>query len=475
MSELAATSNQQLAYNRFGLGIRADALPVALPREALLTALDRPDALLLSDYDLMTGMEVRYVAEEFTRFRQVAMRSTAPDSAGSMMPSMPGMSMQPEATREQANEPTPDNPQSLLRNEIEARTDHALFAEIGFGERLVWFWSNHFCVSVQKSSVLRATAGAYEREAIRPYVLGRFADMLLASVRHPAMQGYLDNVASTGPNSTAGRRNNRGLNENHAREILELHTLGVDGGYDQNDVTSLARILTGWGIAGPNDRMVNPTGFRFNPNRHEPGAQTVLGKTYDQKGVQQGEQVLLDLARHPSTARHIASKFAAHFIADEPPAALLRKLEETFMASDGDLRLLAKALIEAPDSWDQRPLKFRSPIEWLTAAHRALGAPLRIAEFNGYLSALGQSIWQPPGPNGHPDNKGAWLDAEGLATRLDIAARLATRASVNDEPLALASKLLGEISADASQTIARAESRQQAFALLLMTPEFQWR
>ena len=191
--------------------------------------------------------------------------------------------------------------------------------------RLVMFWSNHFCVSANKGPV-RGMAGAYEREAIRPHVLGRFVDMLLAVERHPAMLVYLDNHVSIGPNSRAGLNRGLGLNENLAREILELHTLGVGGGYTQEDVTNLARILTGWTVANLANPVGEPGRFFFAPARHEPGAWTVLGKRYGEAGMAAGEAVLRDLARHPATARHIARKLARHFVSAEPPAALVARL-----------------------------------------------------------------------------------------------------------------------------------------------------
>ena len=199
-----------------------------------------------------------------------------------------------------------------------ARIEHARTTDAAFLERLVMFWSNHFCVNANKGAVL-GMAGAFEREAIRPHVLGRFADMLLAVEQHPAMLIYLDNQASTGPNSQVGRNRGRGLNENLAREILELHTLGVDGGYTQADVTNLARVITGWTVGQPNQPNAEHGRFHFAPARHEPGRHPVLGKRYGDAGVRAGEACLADLARHPSTARHIARKLAAHFVAETPP------------------------------------------------------------------------------------------------------------------------------------------------------------
>ena len=220
-------------------------------------------------------------------------------------------------------------------------------------------------------SLVRAAAGSFEREAIRPHVLGRFGDMLKAVESHPAMLAYLDNAQSFGPHSPAGERGRRGLNENLAREILELHTLGVHGGYSQADVTSLARILTGWTFAGAAGRIGEPGTFVFFPLAHEPGDFRLLGKVYKAGGVEQGEAALADLARHPSTARHIATKLACHFVADEPPASLVDRLAKVFRDTDGDLNGLANALLDAEEAWSAPLSKMRTPEQFLLEIGRA--------------------------------------------------------------------------------------------------------
>jgi uncharacterized protein (DUF1800 family) len=342
--------------------------------------------------------------------------------------------------------------------------------------RLVWFWANHFAVSVQKGGPVRATAGAFEREAIRPHALGRFADMLLAVEAHPTMLVYLDNQASVGPNSPAGQRRGKGLNENLAREILELHTLGVEDGYAQADVTSLAKILTGWTIAGPEGRLGAPGTCVFNPNAHEPADHRLLGRTYPNRGSEQIRAALLDLARHPATARHVALKLARHFVADDPPPTLVTKLAMRFRDTDGDLAAVALALLDAPESWSPEARKMRSPQEFLIGALRLLGAkPDNPNAFLGNLAALGQPLWGPPGPNGFSDLEAPWASPEGMKTRLDVAARLGQRAGRVD-PMALLDAALGPLaSAETRQAVGRAESRPQAVALLLMSPEFQRR
>jgi uncharacterized protein (DUF1800 family) len=284
----------------------------------------------------------------------------------------------------------------------------------------VWFWSNHFCVS---ADVVPSMVGAYEREVIRPHVLGRFVDMLLAAEGHPAMLAYLDNTRSVGPNSVAGLIRTAGLNENLAREILELHTLGVRSVYTQGDVTSFAKVLTGWTVIPPAGNPERGNEFVFNPRTHEPGSQTVLGKSYAQPGVEQGRAVLADVARHPATAAHVAYKLARHFVADEPPLPLVGRLKQRFTDTDGDLKEIAKTLVDSPETWELPRRKLKRPSEWLIASWRALGAlpePRRALESQGYL---GERLWRPPAPKGFADEQSAWLD--GVAQRLDVANRMA--------------------------------------------------
>nr|WP_047575486.1 DUF1800 family protein [Methylobacterium sp. ZNC0032] len=374
-----------------------------------------------------------------------------------------------------ANEPA--LPYRTYRDEVKARVDLALAAETGFGERLVMFWSNHFCIGATKSNLCRIMAGAYEREAIRPHVFGRFEDMLIAAESHPAMLDFLDNRQSIGPNSPAGRRRGRGLNENLAREILELHTLGVSGGYAQADVTNLARIITGWTVVGREGVLGFPGSFAFNSGLHEPGVTPLLGRRYDQPGKAQGIAALTDLAHHPATARFIATKLARHFVADAPPRALVEKLAGTFRQSGGDLPSLYRTLIEDDAAWRTPASKIRSPQEFLLASYRALGRKPDFGQIIGPVGVMGQPFWQPSGPNGYADDNAAWASAEGLKTRVDVAAGWGRQAagSVAD-PRVLAEDMLWPLlSPETKQAVARAESKPQALALLLMSPEFQRR
>jgi uncharacterized protein (DUF1800 family) len=382
----------------------------------------------------------------------------------------------------QPNAPKPPPPQlniiqKTFRTEALARLQRATMADCGFVERLVVFWSNHFCISAGKGGLARMWAGSFEREAIRPHVLGRFADMLKAVEQHPAMLFFLDNQQSLGPDSRAGQNRNRGLNENLAREIMELHTLGVGGGYSQDDVTSLARIITGWTYAGRQGQLGTPGTFVFNANAHQPGAQRVMGKIYEANGVAQGVAVLADIARHPSTAKFIATKLARHFVADDPPPALVARLTDVFVKSDGDLKALTTALLDSDEAWQTPLTKMRSPYEFLIASGRLLAQiPTDPARYLGALNVLGQPLWSPAGPNGFPDSNAAWAAPEGMKLRLDISAQIASRLADGVDPRALLELAAADAASEETRkTIERAESRQQALALLLMSPEFQRR
>lgn len=418
--------------------------------------------------------------------RNLSLNTVATEIAGRMAEAKPTdgaakpEAMQPSAAAPAAAKPSPQPLnviQKTFRAEALARLQRAMMVDCGFTERLVAFWSNHFCISASKGELARMWAGAFEREAIRPHVLGRFADMLKAVEQHPAMLFFLDNQQSLGPDSRAGQNRRRGLNENLAREIMELHTLGVGSGYTQGDVTSLARIITGWTFAGRKGQLGAPGSFVFNANAHQPGPQTLLGKTYDATGLAQGEAALADIARHPSTANFIATKFVRHFVADDPPPALVARLRDVFVRTDGDLKALATALVDSDEAWKAPLTKMRSPYDFLIASGRLLA---RVPEDPGLylngLNLLGQPLWTPAGPNGFPDTAAAWAAPEGMKLRLDIASQMGARLGPNIDPLDLLEFAAGDAaSTETRRTIERAESRQQALALLLMSPELQRR
>ena len=514
-----------VALNRFGFGARGGASgdlvnAASDPRGFVKAELGRPNEALLELPGLTStpalGAAVFAYQAEVKQAREAAAKSGAPapearpappatdpmaprrslslnsvamDIAGkepAMKPSENGNAntmaatdaMPPNAPKPLQPPPQPLNIiQKTYRAEALARLQRAIIADCGITERLVTFWSNHFCISANKGELARIWAGSFEREAIRPHVLGRFGDMLMAVEQHPAMLFFLDNQQSLGPDSRAGQNRKRGLNENLAREIMELHTLGVGGGYSQGDVTSLARIITGWTFAGRQGQLGAPGSFVFNANAHQPGPQPLLGRIYENNGVAQGEAALSDIARHPSTAKFIATKFVRHFVADDPPPSLVARLQEVFRKSDGDLAATTTALVDSDEAWAAPPTKMRSPYEFLMATGRLLARlPEDPGLYLGGLNTLGQPLWSPAGPNGFPDSNAAWAAPEGMKLRLDVSAQIASRLGPNIDPRDLLQLAAADAaSPETRRTIERAESRQQALALLLMSPEFQRR
>ena len=377
-------------------------------------------------------------------------------------------------------------------DEAYARFAHAIGTAQPFLERLTQFWSNHFAVSIDKIAVL-GLAGAMEREAIRPRVTGHFTDLLLAVEKHPAMLLYLDNQASIGPNSKAagfvGRRGNgrkAGINENLAREILELHTLGVSGGYTQGDVTTFARAISGWSIGGEDSGRKlrrlgvdngSPGEFHFREIFHEPGAKRLLGKSYGEDGLRQGEAILRDLAMRRETARHVSTKLARHFIADDPPTAVVDRMTHAWLESKAHLPSVYRALIESPESWEQPFGKFKTPADYIYSAHRALGIPLRDKRRSlQAFEALGQRNFMPGSPAGWPDSSADWDGSSGLLKRVAWADAVAQRMGDARNARELAPQLLGDtLSEETAKAIGRAESGSQALTLLLACPEFMRR
>ena len=477
------------ALNRFGFGARGDgdlAAAASDPRGFLDAELREPGIALLDGPGLGRSADLlKQVFEEQERQRlerEGADRGRIASALQIVLGAEPSPPIPaPQDAAKPGQQPKPPRPpgveQLAFRAEALARFQRATAARAGFVERLVCFWSNHFCVSAMKGGFVRAIAGAYEREAIRPHVLGRFVDMLKAVEQHPAMIFYLDNQQSMGPDSQAGKNRKRGLNENLAREIMELHTLGVDGGYTQADVTSLARVLTGWTFAGRDGRLGEPGAPVFFANFHQPGAQTLLGRAYAEPDRTQGLATLDALAKSPATARHIAMKFARHFVADDPPPALVDRLAKNFVDSGGDLKALAQTLIASPEAWAAPAAKLRNPYEFLIAAARATGRPpLDAGPILGALNTLGQPLWSPPGPNGFADMAAAWISPEGMKARLDMSWQIASRVPDMPNPVDMLDKIAGPAaSPETRQAVARADSRQQALALLLMSPEMQRR
>jgi len=451
-----------IAVKRFGLGARPGDLAALRsdPRGYVLAQLDNPGALVIGG-DLLPSREIIVDLYRYNiRQRRLAERRPSHENRGM-------------ASDENADRPALETkaPRYDLP-EVEARMRIAVHTPAPLLERLTHFWANHFCVSIEKSLMLRSLAGAYEREVIRPRVLGRFGDMLKAAIRHPAMLHYLDNAQSVGPTSPAGKRNKAGLNENLAREVLELHTVGVGGGYDQEDVRNFAKALTGWRFAPSKGE------FFFQRAAHERGSVTVMGRRYEQENEGKALAILDDLVAHPKTAEHVARKLARHFVRAAPPEALVARLASTFRDSGGDLRAVTETLVASDESWSVDRPKIVPPFDLLVAAFRAVQVVPRTQFIVTTLATFGQPLWGVGSPAGWPDEDMAWAAPDAMLERADWAERAAAMvggSAVRDVP-ALAEDVLGEaLSGMTLEAIRRAESRRQALALLFVSPEFQRR
>ncbi len=481
-----------IALSRFGYGLTAHGTAPQDPRKWLLAQLDAFDPAPPS---ITARINTRGKAGEtlqlLRKLRQETKAITAmAEGDGSMMEPMDkgdaraaAIAGLPPEYREKLLEA-----RQVLVEDIAVRVNLAVASKTPMMERLVHFWANHFSVSVGKPGT-QFEAGPHEFTAIRPHVLGHFSDMLKAAALHPAMLLYLDQFQSVGPNAPFQQRRGRravdpqtprGLNENLAREILELHTLGVGGGYSQADVTEFARALTGWTVPGIGrvGRFAEDqaTGAAFVALAHEPGKRTVLGRSYAAGEAGQALAILDDLAAHPSTARFIATKLARHFAGDTPPPALVARLEADFLRSGGDLASLTRTLIDAPEAWTPGPVKFRTPFEWLIASLRLTGAEtLEKRRVLGALTELGQVPWRAPSPAGYDDVAGSWAGPDALLRRVELAERIARDAPIEGVVARAEAAFPGALS-DATRTqLTRAESGRQALVLLLVSPEMMRR
>jgi len=470
---------QYLAANRFGLGRRFDDPAIGNAKDWLTRQ--------LGDYDpapaALTGLAGRAaIATAYAEYRdeRQAMRREANEAA--MPDSDDAM---PEAMRRMARA-------GFRRHYADAagaRLAAAVATPTPFAERLVHFWSNHFAVSADKQTVV-GFAGNYENEAIRPHIMGKFSDLLAAAVHHPAMLLYLDQAQSFGPDSAfatrvrnRGNRQAPGLNENLAREILELHTLGVRAGYTQADVTGFAKALTGLTVAGlgrgAGQRLMpadaRPGETLFVERLHQPGSQTILGKRYDQPGARQAEAVLRDLAVHPATARHVATKLARHFTGDEPPASLVERLAGDFARTGGDLPSLYRTLVASPEPWAAAPAMFKSPWDWTVSMLRALKTPALGERQNiaAMFTQLGQPVWRPGSPKGYDDTVATWAGSAALMQRVELASRIAGRIGDRADARRLAPLVLADaLTPETAEAIARADSPGQGIAMLFASPAF---
>jgi len=463
-----------IAANRFGLGARpGDLAAIGVDGRDWLRAQLQGGAPLVPEAQLSSSRQILAQALDLRREIQAARQAKAPAVAGEDAQAGALLQKLPQFLR------------PIYLQEATAQVQQAVASERPFIERLTQFWTNHFAVSIDKQ-FLSGLAGSFQREAIRPHVLGNFSELLLAAETHPAMLLYLDNQLSVGPHSAAAARLERrpnarkiGINENLAREILELHTLGVGGGYTQQDVTTFAEVLSGWSLGGGRGLFADgePGSFVFRTELHEPGAKVVLGRRYPDDGFRQGAALLRDVARSDATAQFIATKLARHFIADDPPRAAVQHLAHTFRASDGDLPSVYRALIDAREAWQQPLAKYKTPSDYILSTLRGLTQPVEFGK--GVLASfdlLGQRLWEPRSPAGWPDRSADWDGAAALMKRLQWAQALGERAGGHRDAVLLAPQLLGANLSDATRSaVAHAASAAQALTLLLAAPEFMRR
>jgi len=468
------------ALNGFGLGARAGEPRVNDPRAWLRGQLQGDAPLLQAP----AGATPDAIAEAVHAFRSIGQTSSSQD-------------------QQRASQQARRRLVAIAAADSHATLNQRVTTDRPFVERLVAFWSNHLCVSIEAKVLVAPLAGSYEREAIRPHVLGRFEDMVLASARHPAMLVYLDNLQSIGPRSRGaqfsgrgGQGQKRGLNENYARELLELHTLGVDGGYTQQDVQELAKILTGWTVAGlvrerqamgqrgrrpargvPYPAQRDHIAFAFQPMLHEPGTKTVLGVKYNEDGEDEGVRVIRALCQHPSTSKFVAGKLVKHFVSDEAPAAAVERVARVFRDTHGDLRAVSLALVDLSDAWTDGARKFRTPQDWLVAVLRGFNANETSDTLLPLLRQLRHPLWSPQSPKGFGDTAQEWADPDSLLNRAELARTVARRLRVQRvDPRGLA-ELADVAPGDPLHGFLRdnAIPVDERIALALAGPAFQWR
>jgi len=446
----AAAHNALIAFNRFGFGARpgGPALIGNDPKAALIAEVNTPNIARINDSSLPTYAQ--------------ACNDAVSDS---------------------------DLTSANYEKELNARVDKQMSVDVGFVERLVVFWANHFSMNVNKIDIVWGTIGQWERDVIRPNVLGKFEDMLVGTMSHPAMIAYLDNQDSIGPTSPIGKSWGVGLNENLARESMELHTIGSGGGNTESDVTQMAKILTGWSYVRSwesdghyNGGNANNKGqFIYRPSWHEPGPVTLMGKVYPNLGKTQALRVFHDLAKSPETAEHVAFKLVYHFITDEPTPAMVNPLKHKFLSTGGDLKQMALALIAMPEAWSNPFSKIRTPYEMSIAQFRALGKRYKDDSrwaFSEPLYALRNMMWEAPSPKGYSDASDTWLNPDAMRVRLDVA-QLASweyRPNYPANPAALGLSLFdAALSAQTRSKLSGAVDHNAGLTILLSSPEFQRR
>ena len=376
-----------------------------------------------------------------------------------------------EAERKTMNQ----NKNRVAEELAQAKILRATLSPAQLQEVMLDFWFNHFNVFAGKDAD-KLWISSYERDAIRPYALGKFKDLLNATAKHPAMLFYLDNWQNTAPDSPAARNKPQGLNENYARELLELHTLGVNGGYTQQDVTTLARVLTGWGLSSGKELWQRAT-FKFTPNRHDYSSKTLLGFQIGGPGVGEAEieTVLAKLAQHPATAQHLAYQLAQYFVADQPPESLVQKLSQVFLSADGDITVVLRTLFTSQEFWAPQNTqnKFKPPFRYIVSSLRAanLAPPEDSKPLLGALRTMGEPLYHCLTPNGYATTKEQWLNSDALLKRIDFSRGLLRGDVANAATQALKTSLGKLWSQNTLDTASDSKPALQG-ALLLNSPEF---
>ncbi|HEY1089791.1 MAG TPA: DUF1800 domain-containing protein [Burkholderiaceae bacterium] len=477
VAELTPNERALHALNRLGYG----------PRPGDLAAIESRGAKAWLDDFISAQLAPDTLARPPALEQRLAPMATLNESASALLGRYREVQKAQREAKREGEEKIANKRRELVRPVLaeasSARLARALGSPAQLEEVLVEFWFNHFNVFAGKGPVA-VLVGAYERDAIRPHVLGRFRDMLGATAKHPAMLIYLDNVQSVAPgyqppkrlaalNPIAARLT--GLNENYARELMELHTLGVDGGYTQRDVTELAKMLTGWTVDYRAALRGGNQLFEFDARRHAKGEKQWLGRKVEARGQQEGEMALDVLAAHPATARHISFKLAQAFVADAPPPALVSRLAARFLETQGDLKAVTRTLIESPEFWSREAYgaKFKTPYQYLISSLRALDLnPPDVQPLLASLSGAGMPLYGAQTPDGYKNTQAAWMNPEALAQRVQFATQLAQRTRARPDAL-LAT--LGPLINDGTRKSIAGEPVNIQTALLLGSPDFMHR
>ncbi len=457
---LASFGKEHIAVNRFGYGARGDELTQAKynPKQWVISQL-----LPVSFNESLPNSHAIFIAHG--KFVQAKKQQKMLAKKASSSQAKSNNNTEFKKLKKVAH--------TAFRDLCADTINQAISSSHSVSWRLFDFFSNHFSVSTS-GQLMGGLAATLEREAIAPHLLGDFSDMLLAVEQHPAMLIYLNNEKSFGPNSRMAKKRKVGLNENLAREIMELHTLGVDGGYSQEDVIELAKGITGWSVKRP--KRDHGTGFIFRAYGHEPGTRTLLGKRYSQKMAVQGGQMLGDLAMHPNTARHVCRKLVHHFVSEKAPESLINKMQNTWLENNGNINKVMQTLFSADEAWLDDMQKFKTPREFVISTYRALAPKVVKSKMLLYsLDNLGQKPFNAGSPAGYSDDESDWLGASALMARIEWSTLISGQFKRISSEKMMATAFGKSTSKNTYQLVMRAESRQQSRILFLMSPEFQRR